>query len=219
VNAQPAAQSGQQGTGDERQSDTPQPRVTTQGAQPAAQAAPQTQRVDVTPPGVTGQAAVQQSAEPKGAATLAQAPRAVGQLIHLASERGVQHARLNLKPVELGGIEIRLVASSAGVTAHVVADSPEAARLLQRAGDDLRRSLADNNVELLSLDVSTSDQERRDASAASGGFEQFGESGPRGRDGLGRPQNAGETGTDLPTSSTQESVIELPDGVLVDVLA
>jgi flagellar hook-length control protein FliK len=155
--------------------------------------------------------------EPKGAATLAQAPRAVGQLIHLASERGVQHARLNLKPVELGGIEIRLVASSAGVTAHVVADSPEAARLLQQAGDDLRRSLADNNVELLSLDVSTSDQERRDASAASGGFEQFDETGPRGRD--GRPQRAGETDTDLPISTDQGTVIELPDGVLVDVLA
>jgi hypothetical protein len=101
----------------------------------------------------------------------------------------------------------------------VVADSPEAARLLQQAGDDLRRSLADNNVELLSLDVSTSDQERRDAGAASGGFEQFGESGPRGRDGLGRSQHAGQTGIDLPTSPTQESVIELPDGVLVDVLA
>jgi flagellar hook-length control protein FliK len=218
VNAPPTTQgqdSGSQQQSDQRQSDTAAPRVTTQGAQPAAQAAPQTQRVDVTPPGVTGQAAVQQSAEPKGAATLAQAPRAVGQLIHLASERGVQHARLNLKPVELGGIEIRLVASSAGVTAHVVADSPEAARLLQQAGDDLRRSLADNNVELLSLDVSTSDQERRDASAASGGFEQSG------RDGLGRPQHdrGAETGTDLPTSPTQESVIELPDGVLVDVLA
>jgi flagellar hook-length control protein FliK len=218
--AQTTNDGGQSGAGsqqsDQRQSDSPAPRT----MQPAA-AAPQapTQRVDVTPLGVTGQAAVQQSAEPKGAATLAQAPRAVGQLIHLASERGVQHARLNLKPVELGGIEIRLVASSAGVTAHVVADSPEAARLLQQAGDDLRRSLADNNVELLSLDVSTSDQERRDASAAGGGFEQFGESGPRGRDGLGRPQSAGGADTDLPTSSTQESVIELPDGVLVDVLA
>ena len=113
------------------------------------------------------------------------------------------------------------MASSAGVTAHVVADSPEAARLLQQAGDDLRRSLADKNVELLSLDVSTSDQERPDASAAGGGFEQFGDTGPRGRDGLGRPQHAGarETDIDLPTSPAQGTVLELPDGVLVDVLA
>jgi flagellar hook-length control protein FliK len=130
VNARPAAQSGGAASqGDQRQSDTPAPRVTTQAAQPTPQ--PQTQRVDVSPLAGVSTQGVQQGAEPKGAATLAQAPRAVGQLIHLASERGVQHARLNLKPVELGGIEIRLIASSAGVTAHVVADSPEAARLLQ----------------------------------------------------------------------------------------
>jgi flagellar hook-length control protein FliK len=217
VTEQPTAQSGQQGASDQRQTDRQDaPRVTAQAAQPTPQAP--TQRVDVTPL-APAQGAVVNAGEPKGAATLAQAPRAVGQLIHLASERGVQHARLNLRPVELGGIEIRLVASSAGVTAHVVADSPEAARLLQQAGDDLRRSLADNNVELLSLDVSTSDQERRDASAASGGFEQFDETGPRGRDGLGRAQRAGESDTDLPISTDQGTVLELPDGVLVDVLA
>jgi flagellar hook-length control protein FliK len=209
-----SAQSGDTGSqqSDQRQGDAPR---TMQPPAPAAAQAP-TQRVDVTPATVSGQAPVQQGAEPKGAATLAQAPRAVGQLIHLASERGVQHARLNLRPVELGGIEIRLVASSAGVTAHVVADSPEAARLLQQAGDDLRRSLADSNVELLSLDVSTSDQERRDASAAGGGFEQFDETG---RDGLGRAHRAGESDTDHPIPTDQGTVIELPDGVLVDVLA
>ncbi len=45
--------------------------------------------------------------------------------------------------------------------------------------------------------------------------------GPRGRDGLGRPQRAGagETDIDLPTSPAQGTVLELPDGVLVDVLA
>jgi flagellar hook-length control protein FliK len=212
VSEQPAAQSGEQKQSDQRQGDAP--RTAAQAAQPAAQAP--TQRVDVTP--ITAPA-VHQAAEPKGAATLSQAPRAVGQLIHLASQRGVQHARLNLKPVELGGIEIRLQTSSAGVTAQVVADSPEAARLLQQAGDDLKRSLAASNVELLSLDVSTSsDQERRDAGAASGSFEQFDQTGPRGNDGPGRHQRAGEADTDL-SHSTQETVLELPDGVLVDVLA
>jgi flagellar hook-length control protein FliK len=221
VNAAPTTQGQDAGSqqSDQHQSDNPAPR-TMQLAGPSASAAAPTQRVDVTPlapaPG-----RVVNTGEPKGAATLAQAPRAIGQVIHLASERGVQHARLNLKPVELGGIEIRLVASSAGVAAHVVADSPEAARLLQQAGEDLRRSLADKNVELLSLDVSTSQQDRRDASAANSGFEQFGETGPRGRDGLGRSQHAraGETDIDLPTSPTQGTVLELPDGVLVDVLA
>jgi flagellar hook-length control protein FliK len=215
--ANDGGRSGAGSQSDQRQSDRQDaPHVTAQGTQSTPQV--QTQRVDAAP--LSGQVHVPApGGEPRGAATLAQAPRAVGQLIHLASERGVQHARLNLRPVELGGIEIRLVASSAGITAHVVADSPEAARLLQQAGEELRRSLAASNVELLSLDVSTSDQERRDASAAAGGFEQFGDSGPRGRDGLGRPQRAGQTDTDLPISTDRGTVIELPDGVLVDVLA
>jgi len=201
--------------GGQEQQDAPAPRT----MQPTAAASAPAQRIDVTPVNVTGPGQVPTTPEPKGAATLAQAPRAVGQLIHLASERGVQHARLNLKPAELGGIEIRLIASSAGVAAHVVADSPEAARLLQQAGEDLKRSLAAQNVELLSLDVSTSGDDRRDATAANGGFEQFDETGPRGRDGLGRPQRAGETDIDLPISPAQGTVIELPEGVLVDVLA
>jgi flagellar hook-length control protein FliK len=190
-------------------------RVTAQGAPPVT--AP---RVDVTPVAVNTPAPV--TAAPRGAATLSQAPRAIGQLIHIASQNGVQHARLNLKPAELGGIEIRLQATAAGITAHLVADSPEAARLLQQAGDDLKRSLASQNVELLSLDVSTSGDDRRDASAAGSGFDQFDETGPRGGDGSGRSQRsgAGDDDSDLPTTQiAQGTVIELPDGVLVDVLA
>ena len=122
----------EQGASDQRQSD--QRGEAPRTVQPAAPAP--TQRVDVPPVSVPTQSVT--TSEPKGAATLSQAPRAMGQLIQLASQRGVQHARLNLKPVELGGIEIRLQTSSAGVTAQVVADSPEAARLLQQAGDDLQ---------------------------------------------------------------------------------
>ena len=79
----------------------------------------------------------------------------------LAAERGVTHARLNLKPVELGGIEVRLQSTPQGVSAQLVADSPEAARMLTQASDDLRRQLADRNVNLLSLDVSTSSDQRQ----------------------------------------------------------
>jgi flagellar hook-length control protein FliK len=99
------------------------------------------------------------------ATLLHQAPRAVAQVLHVAQERGISHAKLNLRPVELGGIEIRLQSSAAGVTAQVVADSPEAARLLQHAADDLRRSLERQDVTLLSLDVSTAGDGRSDGSA------------------------------------------------------
>ena len=47
-------------------------------------------------------------------------------------------------------------ATAAGVAAQVVADSPEAAKLLAQASDDLRRSLEARDVNLISLEVSTS---------------------------------------------------------------
>ena len=53
-------------------------------------------------------------------------------MLHIAAERGVTHARLNLKPVELGGIEVRLQTTPQGISAQLVADSPEAARMLPR---------------------------------------------------------------------------------------
>jgi hypothetical protein len=139
-------------------------------------------------------------------------------MLHLAAERGVTHARLNLRPVELGGIEIRLQSTSGGLAAQVVADSPEAARLLQQASDDLRRSLQARDVTLLSLDVSTSGRDPRDEAAAGFGL------GPDGGDarsglpgGLGGRRSSEDAAGEDPTP--REITLELPDGVLVDVLA
>jgi flagellar hook-length control protein FliK len=202
--------------GDGRPPQHEQDRPATQAAQPAAPAS--TTRTDFAP--ATAPAPGTPAVNGRGAVTLSQAPRAVGQVIHLASQKGVQAARLNLRPVELGGIEIRLLSTAAGVAAQVVADSPQAARLLQQASDELRRSLASQNVELLSLDVSTSGDDRRDAGAAGDLFGAFGDSATRGHAGFGRSQRsvAAAADTDLPTP-TQGTVLELPDGVLVDVLA
>ena len=72
---------------------------------------------------------------------LPRAPHAVAQTIHLAQVKGVSHARLNLRPAELGGIEVRLASDAGGLHATVVADSPQAAALLQSATEDLRRQL------------------------------------------------------------------------------
>jgi flagellar hook-length control protein FliK len=201
--------------GDGRAPERDQAQAAPQSVQSAAPAP--TTRSDVAPVAAPAPTATPATSR---TVTLSQAPRAVGQLIHLASQKGVQHARLNLRPVELGGIEIRLQSTTAGVTAQVVADSPEAARLLQQASDDLKRSLASHNVDLLSLDVSTSGDERRDASGAGDLFGQFDESGTRGQAGSGRPQRsgAGQAESDLP-APTEGTVLELPDGVLVDVLA
>jgi flagellar hook-length control protein FliK len=150
---------------------------------------------------------------PERSVPLARAPRAVAQLVHLASERGISRARLTLRPAELGGIEIRLQASASGVAAQLVAESPEAARLLESASDDLRRSLARQDVTLLSLDVSTSGEDRREAGGAPAGFDG---DRPAAGDRGGAPAPAADP-ADL--DSPTEVVVELPDGVLVDVLA
>jgi flagellar hook-length control protein FliK len=136
---------------------------------------------------------------------LPRAPHAVGQLIHLAQVKGVSHARLNLRPAELGGIEIRLTTDASGLTAKVVADSPEAAALLQSAADDLRRQLERNGVTVASLDISTGT-----TSAGSGDARPGGEGGHATR-------HDGAPADDEPAPA--EQTLTLPDGVLVDVLA
>jgi Flagellar hook-length control protein FliK len=133
-------------------------------------------------------------------------------LLHLAADRGVTHARLNLKPVELGGIEVRLQSTPEGVSAQLVADSPEAARMLTQAGDDLRKQLADQNVNLLSLDVSTSGDQQQNP--ARFGADAGGDTGYRGSSRL-RPVGLADVAAPAPAEST----LLLPTGVLVDVLA
>jgi flagellar hook-length control protein FliK len=140
---------------------------------------------------------------------LHRAPAAVATLLHVAAERGITHAKLALRPAELGGIEIRLQASAAGIAAQVVADSPEAARLLAQAGDDLRRALEAREVTLLSLEVSTS-SEQRSREGARGEWSD--------RDDVrSTPDGAPAEGD--PSAPATQIVIELPGGLLVDVLA
>jgi flagellar hook-length control protein FliK len=146
-------------------------------------------------------------------APLHHVPRVVGTLLHVAHERGITHAKISLRPEDLGGIEVRLQSSPAGITAHLVADSPEAARLLAQAGDDLRRSLEARDVNLLSLEVSTSSDQRQgerpgqtpDPDAATGA------AGARG-------DSSGEEAPEAAEPATV-SILELPGGLLVDVLA
>ena len=168
----------------------PQPTSTTSVAQPAA----------TTPASTTS--------APERAVPLHRAPAAVATLLHVAAERGVTHARMALRPAELGGIEIRLQVTAAGVAAQVVADSPEAARLLAQAGDDLRRALEVREVTLLSLEVSTSSEQRSRESARG---DRTDEPGRRRARTTRRPTTA-----DAPVT---QSVLELPGGLLVDVLA
>ena len=154
---------------------------------------------------------------PHRSVPLERAPRAVAQLLHVASQSGVSHARIALRPVELGGIEIFLQVSPAGLAAQVIADSPEAARMLAQATEDLRRSLAGQNVELVSIDVSTSAEQQRRDDLASGGFVADDRT-PDGRP-VPRRADGGPAAAPAPSELTTPTVLELPDGLLVDVLA
>jgi flagellar hook-length control protein FliK len=147
---------------------------------------------------------------------LSRAADAVENVIRLGSQRGVTHARLSLKPAELGGIEIRLQQTASGLTASVVADGAQAAQALQQAGADLRRQLESHGIQLQSLDISYSGDERGDARSAAA---QTGE-GER-RSSAGDSSSTATDGGELtPTEEIDvKSTLELPEGVLVDVLA
>jgi flagellar hook-length control protein FliK len=191
-------------------------------AQPAATATPAADTpatAPATPTAATPVAPALPTSQPL-AGTLAphrttplhRAPAEVATLLHVASERGITRAKMALRPVELGGIEIRLQSTAAGISAQVVADSPEAARMLAQHGDELRRALEARNVTLLSLEVSTSGDQQREN--ARGDWTDGDDAG------LLRSRGAnGDAEGDADTTPTTESVIELPGGLLVDVLA
>ena len=170
--AQPTDAGGEQPSQDSSQQQPNPQSAPTAGAQqasksadapaPAAPTQPVTQAAPVAPPVAAPAPTALQRAIP-----LYRAPESAAQLIQIAADRGITHAKLNLKPVELGGIEVRLQSTPHGVTAQLVADSAEAAKLLTQAADDLRRDLADRNVNLLSLDVSTQQQYQEQQQAGS----------------------------------------------------
>ena len=126
------------------------------------------------------------------------------------SEEGFSHARLALRPAELGRVEVLLKTSQYGVSASVLAETPEAAQLLEGSGAELRRRLELQGVQLLDLTVSVS--VAQDAPAGTGG-EGRPESGP----GSARAESGATAAGDEPTQPIR--TIELGGGVLVDVLA
>jgi flagellar hook-length control protein FliK len=147
---------------------------------------------------------------------LSQAADAVENVIRLGSARGVTHARMSLRPAELGGIEIRLQQTSTGLVASVVADGREAAQALQQAGHDLQRRLESQGIELQRLDISYAGEERSGARSAQA---QAGDGEPSSS--AGDTDSHATDGGDLTSTdeTTATSTLELPDGVLVDVLA
>ena len=162
------------------------------------------------------QAAPNRTDAPVRSVPLSHAADAVENVIRLGSQRGVTHARLSLRPADLGGVEIRLQQTAAGLTASVVAEGAEAAQALQHAGSDLRRQLESHGIQLQSLDISYSGDDPRDARSAEA---QSGDGEPR-PDAGDSSSTATDGGEPTPTEEIgATATLELPDGVLVDVLA
>jgi flagellar hook-length control protein FliK len=135
---------------------------------------------------------------------LARAAEAVEHVLRLASSRGVTHARIALNPADLGAVDVHIRSTAEGLVARVVAHSADAVQTLQHAAGDLRRSLEEQGLHVMSLDIG-----------------QPGESGT-GR--AGSESNGRSTYDDSPTGAdteetTETKTLRLPTGVLVDVLA
>jgi flagellar hook-length control protein FliK len=149
--------------------------------------------------------------EPEAGMRLHQAVETVQAVIRMAQTNGVTRVRVALHPEQLGGLEIHLRSTPDGIVAKVVADAAQAANVLRHAGEELRRSLEGQGLNLVRFDVATAggQGERRS---------DFGHDEPS-TGSNGRTPAASVEDTDAPTDTTQETTVQLPNGVLVDVLA
>jgi flagellar hook-length control protein FliK len=149
---------------------------------------------------------------PSAAVPLQHAVETVRLTLGAAAQRGVTRARIALRPEELGGVEVHLRHTAEGLSARVVAEAPEAAHLLAQAAGELRRTLEQQGLNLVRLDIATAGDDAPGTGAGAAGNER--------RDGRrhagGRPGEIAGSETD---QTIAERTIELPNGALVDVLA
>src|SRR5919107_1526085 len=80
------------------------------------------------PPPLRRTARLRRPSHPRRRPRASPPPNAVATLLHVAADRGITRARLALRPAELGGVEVQLSSTAAGITARLVADSGEERR-------------------------------------------------------------------------------------------
>jgi hypothetical protein len=119
---------------------------------------------------------------------------------------GLSAARITLSPPELGQVEIRLRYRGGGVRAELTAESVQAAQALGQASAELRRSLEEQGLTVLGLDIRHAGPEAREDTH--GGDD---------RPGSGRSpgDELGEEAAATPAISTLRD----PAGAQIDVLA
>ena len=95
--------------------------------------------------------------------------RELGTRVHMAVREGGRELVLNLRPADLGHLTIRVTMNDGVLQAQIIADRPEAARMLQQSLGQLGTALGDLGYSLDNLDVAYGGQAPRDAHAPSPG--------------------------------------------------
>ena len=85
----------------------------------------------------------------------AQLAQELGHRVHVALREGGREVMLSMRPPELGHVVVRMVMHDGVLQAHIVADRPEAARMLEQALPHLQDALSDRGLSLTGMDVST----------------------------------------------------------------
>lgn len=91
--------------------------------------------------------------------------RELGTRVHMAVREGGRELVLNLRPADLGHLTIKVTMNEGVMQAQIIADRPEAARMLQQSMEHLDTALGDLGYSLDNLDVAYQGQDPRDAQA------------------------------------------------------
>ena len=144
---------------------------------------------------------------------------AIEALVQLSRTRGQSSARIALAPEQLGGIQVTLVFGADGVTARMIAERPEAAAALQRAGQDLRDALQQQGVDLARLETSFAGDQRQGQGDRSASGTGTGTSGGHGGGQSGRDGSSDNAQTIHVSLDEPQAPEPLQPGRLVDLRA
>ncbi len=125
-------------------------------ADPSAAAAPAPVVVTQAQPAATPQTAVPvaSGAPQLTRGSVLQTAERVQELVRIATTRaGTARAVLQLRPAELGQVDVHLRTTRNGLVATIAAHEQVGLDALQQAGNELRRTLEDKGVQLHSLDL------------------------------------------------------------------
>jgi flagellar hook-length control protein FliK len=199
--AQPSAQQGQQ----PQEQPLPQPAAPKQTAtQAPQQATPVAPTAPAAPPAAAARPAPTLPTPIATPVPLSRAAEAVEHVLQVVATRGgVTHARIALHPDSLGSVDVHIRSTAEGLVARVVAHTAEAVQTLQHAANDLRQSLEEQGLNLMSLDIGQPGERR---------------AGDRDHEAAGHAADSDQSAT-AETESATTQTLRLPTGVLVDVLA